>query len=150
MQRFDERLAGLPVARLIELAAAGMRASPQVRALGDELMAQHRPVPAWAVNEVLVSADLVGFLMASLSLRECHAMAVCKTWKHAWQERPRPKLVHVRDYVTTVPYDDRGAALPGRGLLYPDYDECCLKLFSPPQLLLLLTLKAIVYYEKQS
>lgn len=78
-----------------------------------------------------MSADLVGFLMASLSLRECHAMAVCKTWKHAWQERPRPKLVHVRDYVTTVPYDDRGAALPGRGLLYPDYDECCLKLFSP-------------------
>ena len=64
--RYAARLAALPPHALVALAAKGCEESAAVRADADASLAVHSPFPAWARDEVLLSADLLPQLL-------CHA-----------------------------------------------------------------------------
>ena len=80
------RLADLPHAQLLEIAAAGCEASTQVMKRADALLAAHKPLAMWAVEGVLLSSDLVPHLLAPLQLEDGAAAAVCSRWLEVWKD----------------------------------------------------------------
>jgi len=83
--RVAARLADLPHAQLLEIAAAGCEASTQVMKRADALLAAHKPLALWAVEGVLLSSDLVPYLLAPLQLEDGAAAAVCSRWAEGWK-----------------------------------------------------------------
>merc|ERR1711995_185421 len=83
--RLAARLATLPPEELANLCAAALlEASPATRADAERCLALHTPVPEWAQTEILLSADLMPCVMASVE-REGHAAArACSVWRRAW------------------------------------------------------------------
>ena len=77
--RMAARLADLPRAQLLEIAAAGCEASIEVKNRADAILAAHKPLAQRAVEGVLLSSDLV-HLLAQLQLEDCAAAAVCSRW----------------------------------------------------------------------
>ena len=75
-----QRLSVLSEQTLIELVVAGCEKLPALKARADALIAEVKPLPAWCVDEVLLSPDLLPTLMSTLSIRECAAAAACSTW----------------------------------------------------------------------
>eukprot|EP00966_Prymnesium_polylepis_P088415 2045995-Prymnesium_polylepis.1 len=47
-------------------------------------MLQHRPLPEWVADDVLLSPDLAPRLLSNLEVQDACARRVCKAWKSAW------------------------------------------------------------------
>ena len=79
--RFRKRLAGLDHETLLSYAA---ELSFAHRHTADALLAKRSPLPAWARDEVLLSADLLPDVFATLQMKDNAAASVCQAWKAAW------------------------------------------------------------------
>ena len=95
------RLDALSRDELLELAAGALDELPKghhLRNQADALVAKRKPLPAWCVDGVLLSPDLLPHLFESISLRDCAAAAACSAWSGAWVA-----LLRLRRYVHPVP-----------------------------------------------
>ena len=142
MQRFEVRLQSLSHAALVRLAAEGMRGCRQTRSMGDAMLAEESPLPDWA-SDVLTSADLLGPVLASLSLRDSPSARVCTAWRDAWRAKQnRVSLVYQRNVQEVLALDPLSVAgsnsgflrhvtpMPGGGVIVPDYNDCCVKVLT--------------------
>jgi hypothetical protein len=95
--RLSLRLGQLPHDELAELAAQLCSDSPALQAAAEECMAAHNPLPHWAVERVLLSADLVPHLLEPLGVEDGAAAAVCSQWLVGWKatNEPRRRLKQV-------------------------------------------------------
>ena len=64
--RLALRLESLSHAELLELAVLGCETNATVSARADTLLARHKPLPGWAVSQVLLSDDLLPHLLQLL------------------------------------------------------------------------------------
>ena len=95
------RLDALSRDELLELAAGALDELPKghhLRNQADALVAKRKPLPAWCVDSVLLSPDLLPHLFESISLRDCAAAAACSAWSGAWTA-----LLRLRRYMHPVP-----------------------------------------------
>lgn len=77
---------GLPLDVLAELAAEALCQCPKLLQRAESLLSSHAPPESQHVaNSVILSADLLPALMATLTLFDFHAAAVCDAWRQAWQ-----------------------------------------------------------------
>ena len=142
MQRYEVRLQSLSRAALVRLAAEGMRGCRQTRSMGDAMLAEESPLPDCA-SDVLTSADLLGPVLASLSLRDSPSARVCTAWRDAWRAKQnRASLVYqrsVQEVLHLDPLPDAGpesgyirhvTPMPGGGVLVPDYNDYCVKILT--------------------
>ena len=94
--RYAARLMHLPRDVLADLAARAIFASGDVRRAADDALALHDPTPAWAVDRILTSPDLVQYILRYADLQYVAAAAACKAWYKGWTatagERLKPKL----------------------------------------------------------
>lgn len=117
--RYRERLAGLDHETLLSYAA---ELSFAHRHTADALLAKHSPLPAWARDEVLLSADLLPHVFATLQLEDNAAASVCQAWKAAWvatndgRRGLRPAALPHPDFPTPNGIE-AAAALPNGNLL---------------------------------
>ena len=116
VERFSARLAARSHAELLEFAARGCHESADIRRDADAELAIRTPVPDWAVNQVLLSPDLVPHIFASLELEDHAAAAVCKAWRVGWKalvarRALRPAPCPTPDFELRHPW--ALAALPG-------------------------------------
>ena len=105
MSSVDSRLAirldALPREALLKLAAEALAELPvghRLHSHTDALVAQQRPLPAWCVESVLLSPDLLPHLVDSLSLDDQAAAAACSMWADEWAA-----LLRRRRYIQPVP-----------------------------------------------
>ena len=94
------RLDALPRDELVKLAAKALTELPKDHPLHshtDALIAHHKPLPAWCVDRVLLSPDLLPHLVDSLSLDDCGAAAACSAWAAEWTA-----LLRRRRYIKPV------------------------------------------------
>ena len=67
--------------------------------LTDTFLAEREPLPAWAVDRVLLSPDLLAQIMRRLELEDSGAAAVCRVWHNEWattaQHRRRLSPAHL-------------------------------------------------------
>ena len=99
--RLALRLDALSRVELLELAAGALDELPKghrLRSHADALVAKRKPLPAWCVDGVLLSPDLLPHLFESLSCRDCAAAAACSAWGGAWVA-----LLRLRRYIHPVP-----------------------------------------------
>ena len=148
MQPHEERLARLPVGKLIELAALGMRESSEAAHVGNAMINEFDPLPQWVVSDILLSPDLLEPIMAQLSLKDGSQLRlVCSVWRAAWKARCAGHLGFVRTVEAKAPtlfeirqglpegqplgFPRNVVARPGGGALVPDYNNFCLKFLTP-------------------
>ena len=95
--RLAARLGQLPHDVLADLAARLCSENPAQKAAADECMAAHNPLPLWAVERVLLSADLVPHVLGPLEAEDGAAAAVCSQWLAGWKatNEPRRRLKQV-------------------------------------------------------
>ena len=124
--RFRERLAGLDHETLLSYAA---ELSTSNRHEADALLSKHSPLPAWARDNVLLSADLLPDVFATLQMEDNAAASVCQAWKAAWvstndgRRGLRPVALPQPDFPIGVDGIFTGAAaLPDGNLLVHTYD----------------------------
>jgi len=105
MSSVDSRLAirldALPREALLKLAAEALTELPvghRLHSHTDALIAQHKPLPTWCVESVLLSPDLLPHLIDSLSLEDHAAAAACSMWAAEWGS-----LLRRRRYIQPVP-----------------------------------------------
>ena len=95
--RLELRLADLSHAELLRVAAIGCGESRAAMAEANRMLSAEKPLPAWAVDQVLLSPDLLpkllsvciswnkgGAPMISDGLQDRAASAVCRAWRAAW------------------------------------------------------------------
>ena len=95
--RLELRLADLSHAELLRVAAIGCGESRAAMAEANRMLSAAKPLPAWAVDQVLLSPDLLpkllsvciswnkgGAPMISDGLQDRAASAVCRAWRAAW------------------------------------------------------------------
>ena len=131
--RYELRLSHLPHKVLVQLAAECMRGSDEARRSAEAVIAEHSPVPAFAVAQVLTSPDLVGCLLQSLGLKDCRIAHVCTAWRHAWSLKDQRALGQLRVVHTCLGdfgYPQHATPRPEGGVLVPDYGHCCLQQYS--------------------
>ena len=83
--RLRARLAQLPHDALLDICAYACSASEESRHAADARLSIYAPVPTWAVEEVLLSPDLMQDVMTTLSYHFGAAAAVCSVWRNAWR-----------------------------------------------------------------
>ena len=105
MSSVDSRLAirldALPREALLKLAAEALtelHEDHHLHSHTDALIAHHKPLPAWCVESVLLSPDLLPHLIDSLSLDDHAAAAACSMWAAEWGS-----LLRRRRYIQPVP-----------------------------------------------
>ena len=99
--RLALRLDVLSRDQLLELAAGALDELPnshQLRGHADALVAARKPLPAWCVDSVLLSPDLLPHLIDSLSIVDGAAASVCSAWSAVWLAQLRR-----RRYIHPVP-----------------------------------------------
>jgi len=112
--RLAIRLDALPRDALLKLAAEALTALPEDHRLHshtDALIAHHKPLPAWCVEGVLLSPDLLPHLVDSISLDDHAAAAACSMWAAEWAAllrrrrymQPVPRLIEV-GHIVERPY----------------------------------------------
>ena len=124
VSRIALRLAELSHAQLLEIAAAGCKASADVKNRADAILAAHKPLPQWAVEGVLLSSDLVPHLLAPLQLKDGAVAAVCSRWADSWKatSEGRRRLTRVAfDFPRDLLFDVLGTF--GSFCLIPGGDE---------------------------
>ena len=57
---------------------------PKALRSADALLSKRNPVPAWAVSQIFLSADLLPSVFSTLELEDCAASSVCSAWHEAW------------------------------------------------------------------
>ena len=94
--RWELRLADLSREELLRVAAIGCGESRAAMAEANRMLCTAKPLPAWAVDQVLLSPDLLPKLLsicvrwnkggapASDGLQDRAAAAVCRAWRDAW------------------------------------------------------------------
>ena len=107
--RLAMRLAELSHAQLLQIALAGCEASSDVNNLADAFFAEHKPLPQWAVESVLLSDDLVPHVLAPLELEDGAAAAVCSCWADAWKATGENRR-HLRRVPFSIPQELLGMA----------------------------------------
>ena len=132
--RYEPRLSHLPHSVLVQLAADGMRAmSGEARRSAEAVIAEHSPVPAFAVAQVLTSPDLVGCLLQSLGLKDCRVARVCTAWRHAWSRKDQQALGQLRVVHACLGdfnWPEHVTPWPEGGVLVPDTRNIRLEQFS--------------------
>ena len=108
--RLSLRLGKLSHDVLAELAAQLCSDSPALQAAAEECMAAHTPLPHWAVDRVLLSADLLPHLLGPLEAEDGAAAAVCTQWLVGWKATNEP-----RRRLKQVPLDLPGELVTSRG-----------------------------------
>ena len=95
--RLSLRLGQLPHDVLADLAARLCSESPALQAIAEERMAAHTPLSHELVERVLLSPDLVPFILGPLEAKEGAAAAVCSQWLVGWTatNEPRRRLKQV-------------------------------------------------------
>ena len=90
------RLAALSHTQLLELAAAGCEASSEVASQGEAILLVVEGVQR-AIEGVLLSSDLLPYVLAPLQLEDGAAAAVCSLWVDGWKAtgEGRRRLVRV-------------------------------------------------------
>ena len=90
------RLAALSHAQLLELAVAGCAASAEVASQGEAILIVVEGVQR-AIEGVLLSSDLLPYVLAPLQLEDGAAAAVCSVWAGGWTAtgEGRRRLVRV-------------------------------------------------------
>ena len=73
-----------PSELLATLLAEAIHQCPDIGRKAEMHLAEHAPVPEWAVSAVLLSPDLIPSLLSPLRPRDGAAAAVCKHWLAAW------------------------------------------------------------------
>ena len=76
------RLSVVPHNQLAELTARLCHGSADALGLANAALSEH--VPAWAVEDVLLSPDLLPRIFSTLELEDGVAAAVCSTWCQTW------------------------------------------------------------------
>lgn len=107
--RLAMRLGELSHAQLLQIAVAGCEASSDVNNLADAFFAEHKPLPQWAVESVLLSNDLVPHVLAPLELEDGAAAAVCLCWADAWKATGENRR-HLRRVRFNIPQELLGMA----------------------------------------
>ena len=79
------RLSSLSPAQLLEIAAAGCEASPEVVSQTEDILAKQKPLAQRLVEGVLLSSDLAPHLLGLLQLEDGAAAAVCSLWAEGWK-----------------------------------------------------------------
>ena len=131
--RYEQRLSHLPHSVLVQLAADCMRVSGEARRSAEAVIAEHLPVPAFAVAQVLTCPDLVGCLLQSLRLKDRRVARVCTAWRHAWSRKDQRALGQLRVVHTGLgdfSLPEHVTPWPEGGVLVPDYGYDCLKQLS--------------------
>ena len=94
--RLELRLADLSHAELLRVATIGCGESRAAMAEANRMLSATKPLPAWAVDQVLLSPDLLPKLLSvcigwnkggapsSHGLQDRAASAVCRAWRAAW------------------------------------------------------------------
>jgi hypothetical protein len=99
--RWAARLQTLPHAELVELAAAGCASSAIMARTADAKLAEIDPLPAWAVNDVLLNADLVSHIFAAIALADvCPLGRVCSAWNTLWGQKVRARTLRMLSSVS--------------------------------------------------
>lgn len=96
------RLAILSHEELAEFAAEACCKSPVAASAADRRLAAKRPLPQWAVNDVLLSTDLLTPLLSPLPIT-IDAALVCKTWRDCWMKLTpvlRHKIMQEKNVLT--------------------------------------------------
>ena len=114
--RLSLRLGQLPHDVLADLAARLCSDSPALQAIAEECMAAHKPLSHELVERVLLSPDLVPFILGPLEAKDGAAAAVCSQWLVGWKatnETPwRRRLKQVPlDFPEELLLDDDGDGL---------------------------------------
>ena len=91
--RVKPRLEHLTRAQLLDLAAEQAGATAAGMRLADAHLAEHAPVPEWAVANVLLSNDLLPHVMQTLGVDDLAAMRVCKGWRACWRATLVPRRI---------------------------------------------------------
>ena len=131
--RYEQRLSHLPHSVLVQLAADCMRVSGEARRSAEAVIAEHLPVPAFAVAQVLTCPDLVGCLLQSLRLKDRRVARVCTAWRHAWSlkdQRALGQLRVVHACLGDFAFPEHMTPRPEGGVLVPDYERHSLRQFS--------------------
>ena len=120
------RMRHLSRADLLELAVAGCMAERSVLHRADALIHQRAPLEQWCVD-VLLSADLLPHVFASLKLSDKSAAVACSTWAAAWATLLR-KRKHVRPRLirTLLPSNLGKRVHPITGVVMPSGQICVL------------------------
>ena len=94
--RWAARLERLPHTALVELLAESCATSPKTARAANRKLAMHAPIPEWALNGVLLDADLVSHIFAACAFHEvCPLGIVCSAWQPAWREKRRQRSLKV-------------------------------------------------------
>ena len=83
-ERYHARLAQLPQEVLLELCSKIVTENAATRRTAEEVLSQHQPLPAWAIQEVLLSPDLLLHIFPFLEVPDVAAARVCRPWRDAW------------------------------------------------------------------
>ena len=83
--RYHARLAQLPQEVLLELCSKIVTENAATRRTAEEVLSQHQPLPAWAIQEVLLSPDLLLHIFPFLEVPDVAAARVCRPWRDAWK-----------------------------------------------------------------
>jgi len=97
--------------RLIELPYNAVSALSAERP-ADEV--EYKPLPQWAVEEVLLSSDLLPQILAPLQLEDGAARAVCLAWADGWRATSEGRR-QLRKVSIEVPEELVWRPLPGDG-----------------------------------
>lgn len=125
-RRIALRLTPLSRADLMELAIAGCAADLSVLRRADALISQRAPLPRWCVD-VLLSADLLPHVLASLTLSNKNAAVVCSTWAAAWAALLRKhRYLRPRLLRTLKPTKRGRSVFPITGVVLPGGQLCVL------------------------
>lgn len=116
------RLAGLTRQQLEEFAfqaAAELPRGSNANSWLNATLAMMSPVPAWAVNNVLLDEDLCAAILSHLDVCDHAIASVCRCWLQEW----RALLVRKRmmTAVTTMPFGLEDNSKPSCILKLPDY-----------------------------
>ena len=109
------RLAALSHTQLLELAAAGCEASSEVASQGEAILLVVEGVQR-AIEGVLLSSDLLPYVLAPLRLEDGVAAAVCSVWARGWKGtgQGRRRLLRVAfDFPQHRSVLDQFAVIPG-------------------------------------
>jgi hypothetical protein len=98
--RLEARLRALPFDVLVSVAARAIGASASSIAAADALLASECPLPAWAVDSVLLATDHVPAIFSSLGREDCAVAVVCSSWRMHFQELLASK--HILRWVEPV------------------------------------------------
>ena len=92
--RYRVRLEALSREELLDIAASGMAADEATRQLAETAISNRAPLPAWAVESVLLDADLIPAIIRHLTMPPNAVVPLtCKAWNSAWTQALREAKV---------------------------------------------------------